>query len=96
MPTTPPPLDFDHKPGFEIATKHKNAIRELHGFGGKTTEELMDRYKLSKSTIGHILSYDKPERARPTRTGRPQILTDLRVYEIIEYLSETWDNRCLD
>jgi hypothetical protein len=96
MPTTPPPLDFDHKPGFEIATKHKNAIRELHGFGGKTTEELMARYKLTKSTIHHVLDYEHPERARPTRTGRPKILTDTRVDEVIEYLSETWDNRCLD
>ena len=51
MPTTPPPLDFDHKPGFEIATKHKNAIRELYGFGEKSTAELMARYKLSKSCI---------------------------------------------
>jgi hypothetical protein len=53
MPTTPPPLDFDHLPGFEIATKHKNAIRELYGFGRKTTEELMARYKLTKLSI-HI------------------------------------------
>ena len=73
MPTTPPPLDFDHKPGFEIATKHKNAIRELHGFGGKTIEELMAWYKLTKPIIYHILSYDRLERARPSRTGRPQV-----------------------
>jgi len=65
MLTTPLPLDFNHKPGFEIAIKHKNAIRELYSFGGKITKELMDRYKLSKSIISHILSYDKPERARP-------------------------------
>jgi hypothetical protein len=96
MPTTPPPLDFDHKPGFEIAIKHKNAICELHGFGGKTTEELMARYKLTKSTIHHVLDYKHLERARPIRTRRPKILTDMRVDEVIEYLSETWDNRCLD
>ena len=65
MPTTPPPLDFDHQDGFEIHIKHKEAIRQLHGFGGKTTEELMARYKLTKSTIYHVLDYDRPERARP-------------------------------
>jgi hypothetical protein len=27
MTTTPPPLDFDHEKGFEIPTKHKEAIR---------------------------------------------------------------------
>jgi len=96
MPTTPPPLDFDHKPGFEIAIKHKKAIRELHGFGGKTTEELMARYKLTKSTIHHVLDYKHPEQARPTQTRRPKILTDMRVDKVIEYLLETWDNRCLD
>jgi hypothetical protein len=41
MPTTPPTLKFDHLPGFEIETEHKNAIRELHGFGKKTTPELI-------------------------------------------------------
>jgi hypothetical protein len=40
-PTTPPPLDFDHKPGFEIPTKYKEAIRQLHSFAGKLIEELM-------------------------------------------------------
>jgi hypothetical protein len=63
MPTTPPPLDFDHKSGFEIATKHKNAIRELYGFKKKLIAKLIARYKLSKSSIYHVLSYDYLERA---------------------------------
>jgi Mor family transcriptional regulator len=65
MDTTPPPLDFDYQPGFEIATKHKEAIRQLHGFAGKSVKELMDRYKLSKSSIVHILSYEHPKRVQP-------------------------------
>jgi hypothetical protein len=56
----------------------------------------MNRYKLGYTTICRVLQYDRPERARPTRIGRPQQLTDARVDEIILYLSETWDNRCLD
>jgi hypothetical protein len=49
MPTTPPPpFVFDHVPGFEIATKYKEAIRELYSFGEKSTAELMERYKLGK------------------------------------------------
>ena len=61
MPSTPPPLDFNHKPGFKIAIKHKNAIRELHGFSEKTIEELIARYKLTKSIIHYVLDYEHPE-----------------------------------
>jgi hypothetical protein len=42
MPTTPLPLDFDYKPSFEIAIKHKNTIYKLYSFGKKTTKELID------------------------------------------------------
>jgi hypothetical protein len=28
-----PPLDFNHQKGFEIPTKHKEAICQLHWFG---------------------------------------------------------------
>jgi hypothetical protein len=41
MPTTPPPLKFDHLPSFEIEIEYKNAIRELHGFKEKTIAELI-------------------------------------------------------
>jgi hypothetical protein len=63
MPTTPPPLDFNYKPGFKIAIKHKNAIRELYGFSEKIIEELMACYKFTKSTIHYVLDYEHPERA---------------------------------
>jgi transposase len=96
MPTTPPPPGFNHLPGFEIETEHKNAIRELYSFGKKTTPELMQRYKLGRSTIHRILDYETTTRARPTRTGRPAKLTDARMNEIIEYYSEKWENRILD
>jgi len=96
MAPSTPPLQFDHKPGFEIETGDKKAIRELYGFAKKSIPALMDRYKLGYTTICRVLQYDRPERARPTRTGRPQQLTDARVDEIILYLSETWDNRYLD
>jgi len=33
MPPTTPPLVFNHLPGEEIETKHKEAIRQLYGFG---------------------------------------------------------------
>jgi transposase len=96
MPTTPPPLQFSHQKGFEIETEHKNAIHELHGFGEKSNAQLMDRYKLGRSTIHRILDYETTTRARLTRTGRPSKLTDARMSEIIEYCSEKWDNRILD
>jgi transposase len=84
MATTPPPLDFDHQPGFEIPTKHKETIRQLHGFAGKLVEELIARYQLGKSTINRILSYERPERARPSQTGRPRQLINARVNKIIK------------
>ena len=71
MPPTTPPLDFDHKKGFEILIKEKNAIRELVGFAKMPIGAIEARYKLSNSTIHRILTYDAPERARPIRTGRP-------------------------
>jgi hypothetical protein len=95
MASTPPPLDFDHQKGFEIPTKHKEAIRQLYRFAKVLVLMLETRYKLSKSTIRRVLSYDSPERARITRTGRPQHLTDSQVNEIIEYCSESWTNRVL-
>jgi hypothetical protein len=61
MPTTPPPLVFNYASGFEINTKHKEAIRQLYGFGEKSTAELMERYKLGKSTIHCVLKYNAPE-----------------------------------
>jgi len=95
MAPTTPPLDFDHEKGFEIPTKNKEAIRELHGFGKVPAAALQIRYKLGESTIRRILNYDAPERARPSRTGRPQLLTDRRVDEIIEYCAESWEHRIL-
>ena len=85
-----------HLAGFEIRTKHKEAIRQLHTLAKFPVEKLMDIYKLGKTTICKILSYDAPERARPTRTGRPKLLSDAQVDEIIEYLSESWDHRVLN
>jgi Mor family transcriptional regulator len=70
MDTTPPPLNFDYQPGFEIAIKHKEAIRQLYSFAGKLVKELIDRYKLSKSLIVHILLYKHPKHAQPIQTGR--------------------------
>jgi DDE superfamily endonuclease/Transposase len=56
----------------------------------------MQRYKLGRSTIHRVLECDTTTRARPTRTGRPPKLSDVRVNEIIEYCSENWEHRILD
>jgi hypothetical protein len=53
----------EHLPGYEIPTKHKEAIRQLHKFAKIPVEALIARYSLGKSTIVKILSYDQPERA---------------------------------
>ena len=68
----------------------------MYGFAKVPIERLITQYKLEKSTIIKILEYDAPERTRISRTSRPSLLTDTQVDEIIEYLSESWDQRCLN
>jgi hypothetical protein len=80
----------------KIPTKHKEAIRELATFGKKSVEQLSLRYELGDSTIRRILSYEAPECARPGRTGLKHLLTDKRLNEVIEYLSEKWANQILE
>ena len=94
MDSTPPMSPRD--PGAEIKTKHKEAIRQLHKRAKYSVELLMAEYHLGKSTICKILNYDAPERVRPMRTGRPKLLSDVRVDEIIEILSNSWENRILN
>jgi len=96
MAPSTPPLDFDHEPGAQIPTKHKEAIRQLYGFAKIPVEGLMKQYHLGKSTIIKILTYDAPERTRITRTGRPSLLTDKQVDEVIKYASESFAHRCLN
>src|SRR5450432_3056131 len=62
----------DHQPGYEILTKHKEAIRQLHKFAKIGLQQLQGYYSLAESTVRKILRYDVPERARLTRTGRPR------------------------
>lgn len=95
-PTTPPPLDFDHKKGFEIETKHKEAIRQLYFFAKVPILQLEARYGLDYNTICRILDYKTPERARPTRTGRPALLTSRQLDDIIEYCAENYEHRCMN
>ena len=46
MTSTPPIHNWDHEKGYEIPTKHKEAIRELAAFGKKSVKELANCYKL--------------------------------------------------
>jgi transposase len=89
MPKTPPPLEFDYQKGFEIPTKYKEAIRQLHDFASVPTGDILNRYKLARSTVKQILNYNKPEHAHITYTGRPKKLSNRQVDEIIEYCSES-------
>ena len=85
MPPITPPLDFNHKLGYEIPMKYKEAIRQLYDFAKVPIELLMDWYHLGRSTIVKVLDYDKPEHTRRKR-GSATILSDKKVDEIIEYL----------
>jgi hypothetical protein len=86
---TPPPLDFMHKKGDEIETRHKEAIRQLHRFGKVPVCALIARYKLGETTIRKILGYSTPSRRRPNRQGPAFLLSNARVNEIILYCAES-------
>ncbi len=89
MTTTPLPLDFQHIPGHEVPTKHKEAICQLHWFGHVLVLMIQAQYYLNESSVCCILSFDYPERRRPNRTGPAFLLLDAKVDEIINYLSES-------
>lgn len=57
-----PPME-DHLPGFEILTKHKEAIRQLYNFAGIPIPKLMNRYHLGYTSIRRVLGYEAPEHA---------------------------------
>jgi hypothetical protein len=52
METPPMP---EHLPGFEIATKHKEAMRQLHKFAKIGLQQLVGYYELGESTVQRIL-----------------------------------------
>lgn len=94
-PRTPPMPD--HIPGYEIRTKHKEAIRQLYKFAKIGLQQLEGYYDLTHTTIRKILEYDVPERTRPTRTGRPrESLNAQEVKDIIEYISTDHSTRVLN
>ncbi|RFU32986.1 hypothetical protein B7463_g3340, partial [Scytalidium lignicola] len=86
IPTTPP-LDFDHEKGYEIPTKHREAIRQLYSFAKIPIERLIEHYKLKHTTIVKILNYDKPEHARPNK-GFSDHLTNDEVDKVIKHVSK--------
>ena len=86
-----PPLDFDHQKGYEIPTKYKEAIRQLHWFGKVPKLQLQERYRLGDTIIDRILVYEKPERKRPNRVGPAKKLSNAQVDIIIEYYSENYE-----
>jgi hypothetical protein len=50
----------DHKFGFEILTKHKEAIRQLRFIANWGTSAIAKVYKTGRSTINRILKYSVP------------------------------------
>ena len=89
MAPTTPLLDFSYKKGFEIPTKHKEVIRQLHWFGKVLVYTLIVCYKLSDTIIRKILSYLAPERLRPNRKGPSFLLLNTKIDEIILYYTES-------
>ena len=87
MASTPP--NPEHLPGFEILTKHKEAIRQLVNFAAIPIPKLEAYYKLSYLTILKVLYYKALEQACLTRTGCLQMLNQAQVCWIIAYVSSS-------
>src|ERR1700738_595718 len=94
--TTTPPMP-EWQPGFEIPTKHKEAIRQLYKYAKIGLQALSGYYRISSWTVSRVLRYDQLERKRPTRTGRPrEPLNEQEVRDIIEYISDSHEHRVLN
>ena len=96
-PSAPTLDDWHYKKSSEIATKHKEAIRQMHWFREVPICVLILRYKgLKESSIRKILGYPYPEQQRPNRKGPTFILSDREVDEVIAYCSERWETRIMN
>ncbi len=96
-PIFTPPMSA-RKPGKEIKTKHKEAIRQLYKFAKIGIKLLEGYYDLAGSTVRKVLRYDIPKRARPTRTGRSResLRTKQEVRDTIAYISTKHTTRELN
>jgi hypothetical protein len=87
----------EHLPSYEIPTKHKEAICQLHKYAKIGLLQLSRYYSLTTDTIRRILQYDYLEHARPTRTDRlRESLNEQEVRDIIEYISDLHEHRVLN
>jgi uncharacterized protein YjaZ len=85
-PPVTPPMSA-RKPGEEIKTKHKEAIRQLFKFAKIGLQQLQGYYDLGNSIVRKILQYNIPERARATWTSRPrESLNAQEVRDIIKFV----------
>jgi glycerol-3-phosphate O-acyltransferase len=85
------------KPGEEIKTKHKEAMRQLFRLAKIGLQQLRGYYDLGDSTIRKILQYDVPERARATWTDRArEFLNAQEVGDVIESVSKDLATRVLN
>ena len=73
-PLTPPNPMPEHQLGYEILTKHKEAIRQLRWLAHWGPSQITKVYRTGRSIINRILKYGAPERARPIRTGAYHLL----------------------
>jgi hypothetical protein len=56
----------------------------------------MVRYRLGESSVRRILNYDYPKRRRPNRKGPTFLFSDVKVDEIINYISNSWEHRIIN
>jgi uncharacterized protein YjaZ len=82
------PFMSTRKPGEEIKTKHKEAIRQLFKFAKIDLQQLQGYYNLGNSIVRKILQYNVLERAKATRISKPrEFLNAQEVKDIIEFVS---------
>jgi hypothetical protein len=95
-PLFTPPMSA-RKPGEEIRTKHKEAIRQLYKFAKIGLQPIEGYYNLGDSTVRKILSYNIPERACSIYTSRPRKSLNIQeVQDVIIYISTDYTTRELN
>ena len=85
----------DYKPGDEIPTRHKEAIRQLHRLAKFGSTKLRNIYRIAQSLVYKVLDYNKPECYQPGRNRRPRTLDKNNIKSIVQYTTKSYNRRVL-
>ena len=80
-------------PNGEWKIPKRAEVRSLYAIGQFTQEEVKERIGVPQQSVSRIVKFSGSRRARPTRTGRPRILSKHDVRRLIGCLLKGWRER---